>query len=117
MPQESDRCVAIRFNETEVLAKRLRTASSKTCPRNGESRWGESLAAEKMDQCRWVKPKLVCQGRCRRMDRGESLEALQGAVGKSAGVAIWAALERFPFEDRAYSSTSASKLLSVHPSS
>ena len=23
--------------------------------------WGESLTAEKMDQCRWVKSKLVCQ--------------------------------------------------------
>ena len=25
------------------------------------SRWGESLTAEKMEQCRWVTPKLVCQ--------------------------------------------------------
>ena len=25
------------------------------------SRWGESLTAEKMEQCRWVKPKLDCQ--------------------------------------------------------
>ena len=25
------------------------------------SRWGESLTAEKMKECQWVKPKLVCQ--------------------------------------------------------
>lgn len=25
------------------------------------SRWGESLTAEKMKECRWVKPQLVCQ--------------------------------------------------------
>ena len=30
-------------------------------PEKRASRWGESLTAEKMDQCRWVKPKLVCQ--------------------------------------------------------
>jgi ATP-dependent DNA ligase len=30
-------------------------------PEKRASRWGESLTAEKMHQCRWVKPKLVCQ--------------------------------------------------------
>ena len=30
-------------------------------PEKRASRWGESLTAEKMDQCRWVNPKLVCQ--------------------------------------------------------
>ena len=30
-------------------------------PENRASRWGESLTAEKMAQCRWVTPKLVCQ--------------------------------------------------------
>ena len=30
-------------------------------PETKASRWRESLTAEKMDQCRWVKPKLVCQ--------------------------------------------------------
>jgi ATP-dependent DNA ligase len=30
-------------------------------PEKRASRWGESLTAEKMKQCRWVKPKLVCQ--------------------------------------------------------
>ena len=30
-------------------------------PEKKASRWGESLTAEKMKQCRWVKPKLVCQ--------------------------------------------------------
>jgi ATP-dependent DNA ligase len=33
----------------------------KNLPEKRSSRWGESLTAEKMDQCRWVKPKLVCQ--------------------------------------------------------
>lgn len=27
----------------------------------GSARWGESMTAEKMKECRWVKPKLVCQ--------------------------------------------------------
>jgi hypothetical protein len=30
-------------------------------PEKKTSRWGESLTAEKMEQCRWVKPKLVCE--------------------------------------------------------
>jgi DNA ligase D-like protein (predicted ligase) len=30
-------------------------------PEKRASRWGESLTAEKMEQCCWVKPKLVCQ--------------------------------------------------------
>jgi ATP dependent DNA ligase C terminal region len=30
-------------------------------PEKRASRWGESLTAEKMKQCRWVKPKLICQ--------------------------------------------------------
>jgi bifunctional non-homologous end joining protein LigD len=30
-------------------------------PEKRASRWGESLTAEKMAQCRWVTPKLVCQ--------------------------------------------------------
>ena len=30
-------------------------------PEKRASRWGESLTAEKMEQCRWVKPNLVCQ--------------------------------------------------------
>ena len=29
-------------------------------PEKRASRWGESLTAEKMNQCRWVTPKLVC---------------------------------------------------------
>jgi DNA ligase D-like protein (predicted ligase) len=33
----------------------------KNLPEKRTSRWGESLTAEKMDQCRWIKPKLVCQ--------------------------------------------------------
>jgi ATP-dependent DNA ligase len=30
-------------------------------PEKWASRWGESLTAEKMNQCRWVKPKLICR--------------------------------------------------------
>jgi bifunctional non-homologous end joining protein LigD len=30
-------------------------------PEKRASRWGESLTAEKMEQCHWVTPKLVCQ--------------------------------------------------------
>ncbi len=33
----------------------------KNLPETRASRWGESLTAEKMDECRWTKPKLVCQ--------------------------------------------------------
>ena len=43
--------------------KTLQTAGCpfKNLPEKRASRCGESLTAEKMDQCRWVKPKLVCQ--------------------------------------------------------
>jgi ATP-dependent DNA ligase len=33
----------------------------KNLPEKRASQWGESLTAEKMKECRWVKPKLVCQ--------------------------------------------------------
>jgi bifunctional non-homologous end joining protein LigD len=33
----------------------------KNLPEKRASRWGEALTAEKMTQCRWVTPKLVCQ--------------------------------------------------------
>jgi ATP dependent DNA ligase C terminal region len=43
--------------------KTLQTARCpfKNLPEKRASRWGESLTEEKMDQCRWVKPKPVCQ--------------------------------------------------------
>ena len=43
--------------------KTLQTAQCpfKNLPEKRASRWGESLTAEKMAQCRWVNPKLVCQ--------------------------------------------------------
>ena len=43
--------------------KALQTAQCtfKNLPESEASRWGESLTAEKMQQCRWIKPKLVCQ--------------------------------------------------------
>jgi DNA ligase D-like protein (predicted ligase) len=33
----------------------------KNLPEKRASRWGESLTAEKMEECRWITPKLVCQ--------------------------------------------------------
>ena len=30
-------------------------------PEEKASRWGESLTAEKMKECRWIKPALVCR--------------------------------------------------------
>ena len=43
--------------------KALQTAECpfSNLPEKRASRWGESLTAEKMDQCHWVKTKLVCQ--------------------------------------------------------
>ena len=38
----------------------IQSFQSKTCPRKAP-RWGESRTAEKMEQYRWVNPKLVCQ--------------------------------------------------------
>ena len=50
-------------NEIFPLLKALQTAQCpfKNLPDKRASRWGESLTAEKMEQCRWIKPKLVCQ--------------------------------------------------------
>ena len=44
----------------------LKTLRAARCPftnlpEKKTSRWGESLTAEKMNQFRWVTPKLVCQ--------------------------------------------------------
>jgi ATP-dependent DNA ligase len=52
----------IRDELTPAL-KALQTARCpfKNLPEKRASRWGESLTAEKMDQCRWVKPQLVSQ--------------------------------------------------------
>jgi ATP-dependent DNA ligase len=49
----------------DELFPTLKALQTVQCPFNNlpekrASRWGESLTAEKMDQCRWVKPKLVC---------------------------------------------------------
>ena len=43
--------------------KALQTAHCpfKNLPEKRASRWGESLTAEKMKECYWVTPKLVCQ--------------------------------------------------------
>jgi ATP-dependent DNA ligase len=50
----------------DELFPALKALQTAQCPFNNlpekrASRWGESLTAEKMDECRWVKPKLVCQ--------------------------------------------------------
>jgi ATP-dependent DNA ligase len=50
-------------DEIFPVLQRLRTAHCpfKNLPEEKVSRWGESLTAEKMKECYWVKPKLVCQ--------------------------------------------------------
>jgi ATP-dependent DNA ligase len=50
-------------NELFPALKALQTAQCpfKNLPEKRASRWGESLTADKMDQCRWVKTKLVYQ--------------------------------------------------------
>ena len=49
----------------EIFPSLKRLASEKcpftNLPEKRSSRWGEALTAEKMKECRWVKPKLVCQ--------------------------------------------------------
>ena len=44
-----------------LKAMQIAQCPFKNLPEKRASRWGESLTAEKMEQCRWVKPKLVCQ--------------------------------------------------------
>jgi DNA ligase D-like protein (predicted ligase) len=44
-----------------LLALQTPKCPFKNLPEKRASRWGESLSAEKMDQCRWVRAKLVCQ--------------------------------------------------------
>ncbi len=39
----------------------IKTCSFVNLPETGRSRWGESLTAEKMKQCVWVKPKLTAR--------------------------------------------------------
>ena len=50
-------------DEVFPALKALQTAHCpfKNLPEKRASRWGESLTAEKMEQRRWVTPKLVCQ--------------------------------------------------------
>ena len=50
-------------DELVPALKALQTAKCpfKNLPEKGPSRWGESITAEKMDECRWVRPRLVCQ--------------------------------------------------------
>jgi bifunctional non-homologous end joining protein LigD len=48
------------------IAPMLKKLATPKCPfanlpQNKASRWGEPLTAEKMEECRWVRPELVCQ--------------------------------------------------------
>jgi ATP-dependent DNA ligase len=40
---------------------KLRSVPSGTCLRKGPRGGAKPLTAEKMQHCRWVKPKLICQ--------------------------------------------------------
>ena len=50
-------------DENFPALKALQTTNCpfKNLPEKRSSRWGETITAEKMSECRWVKPKLVCQ--------------------------------------------------------
>ena len=64
LPRSEERFCATNSDGDPFLAlKKLRVTHCpfKNLPEKRASRWGESLTAEKMEQCRWVKPKLVCQ--------------------------------------------------------
>ena len=50
----------------DELFPRLNDNRTRSCPftnlpQTKTARWGDALTAEKMKDCRWVKPKLVCQ--------------------------------------------------------
>jgi ATP-dependent DNA ligase len=51
------------LDEVFPALKALQTAQCpfKNLPEKKASRWGESLTADKLQQCRWVRPRLVCQ--------------------------------------------------------
>jgi ATP-dependent DNA ligase len=55
--------VARNRDEIIPLFKKLATPSCPftNLPEKKASRWGEALTVEKMKECRWLKPKLVCQ--------------------------------------------------------
>jgi hypothetical protein len=46
---------------SESLLHRTRIGPFRNLPEKRALGWSESLTAEKMEQCCWVKPKLVCQ--------------------------------------------------------
>ena len=45
----------------QLKSRRRSECPFRNLPQKKSSRWGESLTAEKMKECRWVKPDLVCQ--------------------------------------------------------
>lgn len=55
--------VALKREEIFPKFKKLVTPKCpfSNLPEKKAARWGESLTAEKMKECRWMKPKLICQ--------------------------------------------------------
>jgi hypothetical protein len=53
------------LDEVFPALKALQTAQCpfKNLPEKKASRWGESLTADKLQQCRWARPRLVCRSR------------------------------------------------------
>lgn len=50
----------------DAIFPKIKAAAGTKCPfanlpEVGRTRWGEALTAEKMKECRWLRPKLVCQ--------------------------------------------------------
>ena len=52
---------ATNLEQEFVIGGYIPGARGLNLPEKRASRWGESLTAEKMSQCRWINPKLVCQ--------------------------------------------------------
>jgi bifunctional non-homologous end joining protein LigD len=55
--------VPLMRDETFPQLKKMATQKCpfSNLPEKKASRWGESLTLEKMQECRWLKPKLICQ--------------------------------------------------------
>jgi ATP-dependent DNA ligase len=55
----------VSLKKAEIFSMIKKSGMSKcpfaNLPEKKASRWGESLTVEKMKECRWMKPELVCQ--------------------------------------------------------
>ena len=83
-------------------------------PETKASRWGESLTSDKMDQCRWVTPKLVCQvAFVEWTDAGRAY-----GIMPSSPCAMIKSLRRWFAKPTSYSliQTGCSSLTACHPS-